>query len=335
VNGDLLRYNGTKWVKVTPNYLTSESDPAVAGNFDFSGAATGDLLQFNGTKWVKVTPNFLTTESDPVFSAWDKSAGISITESQISDLQNYLTTENDPSVPAGTQAGDMQYWNGTAWVTIAATTNEGATLQMIGGVPTWTGGTPPPSNVTNPITGRIWMDRNLGATQVATSLGDAAAYGDLYQWGRAADGHQIRTSGITATLATCDDPGHCNFIISINSSTIDWRNPQNNNLWQGISGTNNPCPSGYRVPTEAEWNAERNSWSSSNSYGAFASPLKLPEALYRIASNGNVGQSGDVGYYWSSSVDGTNSRNLYIDGSDANFYSSPRAYGYSVRCIKD
>jgi hypothetical protein len=50
-------------------------------------------------------------------------------------------------------------------------------------------------------TGQVWMDRNLGASQVATSSTDPASYGDLYQWGRPADGHQIRTSAITATLA--------------------------------------------------------------------------------------------------------------------------------------
>lgn len=33
-------------------------------------------------------------------------------------------------------------------------------------------------------TGRVWMDRNLGASSVATSSNDAEAYGDLYQWGR-------------------------------------------------------------------------------------------------------------------------------------------------------
>lgn len=37
--------------------------------------------------------------------------------------------------------------------------------------------------VTNPVTGKIWMDRNLGATRAATSSTDALAYGDLYQWG--------------------------------------------------------------------------------------------------------------------------------------------------------
>src|SRR6056297_1536419 len=85
--------------------------------------------------------------------------------------------------------------------------------------------------VTNPTTGEIWMDRNLGATQVATSSTDADAYGDLYQWGRAADGHQLRTSGTTSTLATSDIPGHSDFI-TIGSSPYDWRSPQNDNLWQ-------------------------------------------------------------------------------------------------------
>ncbi|MCB4784323.1 MAG: hypothetical protein LGB69_07050, partial [Sulfurovum sp.] len=39
-------------------------------------------------------------------------------------------------------------------------------------------------------TGRIWLDRNLGASQVAASPFDEASYGDYFQWGRPADGHQ-------------------------------------------------------------------------------------------------------------------------------------------------
>jgi hypothetical protein len=44
---------------------------------------------------------------------------------------------------SGTNSGDMQYWNGSAWVLVNTTVNEGATLQLIGGIPTWVGGTPP------------------------------------------------------------------------------------------------------------------------------------------------------------------------------------------------
>jgi hypothetical protein len=47
-------------------------------------------------------------------------------------------------------------------------------------------------DVLNPATGKTWMDRNLGAAQLATASNDVAAYGDLYQWGRFSDGHQCR-----------------------------------------------------------------------------------------------------------------------------------------------
>jgi uncharacterized protein (TIGR02145 family) len=189
-------------------------------------------------------------------------------------------------------------------------------------------------DVTNPITGKTWMDRNLGASQVATSSTDEAAYGDLYQWGRAADGHQCRNSATTATLSSTDQPGHGNFITT-NSSPFDWRSPQNTNLWQGVNGVNNPCPNGYRLPTETELNTERASWSINTSVGAFLSALKLPMAGWRDF----VGSLRDMdanGSYWSNNVDGVNVRLLFfINGSGANFATGLRADGYSVRCIKN
>ena len=188
--------------------------------------------------------------------------------------------------------------------------------------------------ITNPATGKTWMDRNLGANRVAQSSTDAEAYGDLYQWGRLTDGHQNRLSGTTSTLSSSDTPGHGNFILSPNSP-YDWRNPQNNNLWQGVNGTNNPCPPGFRIPTEAEWEAERQSWSSNNAAGAFNSPLKLPVAGYRSGSSGSLGSVGSGGYYWSATVDGTSARYLLFYSSSAGMASDNRAYGFSVRCLKD
>ena len=186
-------------------------------------------------------------------------------------------------------------------------------------------------NVTNPTTGRIWMDRNLGASQAAISGTDANAYGDLYQWGRRSDGHQCRNSTTTTNLSSTDQPGNGNFIIG----SSDWRSPQNNNLWQGINGTNNPCPTGYRLPTETEITAERLSWSANTSVGAFASPLKLPMAGYRNYGNGSLLNVGSNGYYWSSSVSGTISRVLYFNSGDALVGTDYRAFGGSVRCLKD
>ncbi len=190
--------------------------------------------------------------------------------------------------------------------------------------------------VTNPVTGRTWMDRNLGASRVATSSTDNQAYGDFYQWGRAADGHQKWNSGTSSTLSGSDMPGHGNFILSYEEANFDWRSPQNDNLWQGVNGVNNPCPSGYRLPTEAEWDAERQSWSSNNTAGAFASPLKLPGAGWRSAGTGARGMVGANGLYWSSTVDGSSSRNLHFSlVGNARMNSSVRAYGGSVRCFKD
>jgi hypothetical protein len=177
---------------------------------------------------------------------------------------------------------------------------------------------------------KCWLDRNLGATQVATSSTDANAYGDLYQWGRRADGHQIRTSLLTYTQSATDVPGNNLFIVN----SVDWRSTQNDNLWKGVNGINNPCPSGYRIPTEIEINAEKSSWSTINAAGALASPLKLPLAGYRN-TGGSLSNVGTHGRYWSSSVSGINAQNLYDHSTAATITSNIRAYGFSVRCIND
>jgi uncharacterized protein (TIGR02145 family) len=190
-------------------------------------------------------------------------------------------------------------------------------------------------DVINPITGETWMDRNLGASQVATSSTDANAYGDLYQWGRRADGHQCRTSATTTTLSSVDQPAHGNFIL-VSTSPYDWLSPQNNNLWQGVNGTNNPCPIGFRIPSEAEIDGERISWLQQNSNGAFNSALILPVGGARY--NNNSFQSvGSAAWYWTNNFSGTinSGRNLYFSGTTANIGGSMRALGLSVRCIKD
>ncbi len=189
-------------------------------------------------------------------------------------------------------------------------------------------------DVTNPITGKTWMDRNLGASRAATSSADADAYGDLYQWGRAADGHQCRNSGTTSTLSSTDQPGHGNFIIAPNSPS-DWRNPQKNNLWQGVNGTNNPCPSGYRLPNVIELENEKSSWTQINNLGAFGSVLKLLMPGHRLNSDGSLNNVGTRGLYWSNTFNGNWARPLDLGIGYAGSGNDYRANGFSVRCIKD
>ncbi|TXB62717.1 fibrobacter succinogenes major paralogous domain-containing protein [Phaeodactylibacter luteus] len=197
------------------------------------------------------------------------------------------------------------------------------------------------NDVTNPATGEIWMDRNLGASQVATSYTDAAAYGDSYQWGRFADGHQCRTSGTTTANATTAVPNAGNpwdglFILET-ATDPDWLTSQNDNLWQGVNGVNNPCPIGYRLPTEAELEAELLSWAGTNDTGAFASPLKWTATGIRSPSDGSFafGSNSKLGFYWSSSVLSNLAWGLSIQDSDAFNDLDFRATGAAVRCIKD
>ena len=191
-------------------------------------------------------------------------------------------------------------------------------------------------------TGKTWMDRNLGATQVATSSTDAASYGDLYQWGRNTDGHQIRGSSIVGGPVGSGSEG-ANFI----TGGADWlsSSPQDDTRWNGSAkGTHDPCPSGFRVPTETELEAERNNggtgfWGTgslqNNALGAFNSALKLPMAGYRANGTGVLTQVGSNGVYWSSTVSGTSAIYLYFNSGTAYVGGNSRADGFSVRCIKE
>ena len=86
-------------------YLTDESDPAIGEHFDFSDAKTGDLLRFNGSRWVRFTPDYLLMEGDPIFNS-SAAAGITSTSINQWNTtyswgnhasQGYVTSESDPT----------------------------------------------------------------------------------------------------------------------------------------------------------------------------------------------------------------------------------------------
>ena len=194
-------------------------------------------------------------------------------------------------------------------------------------------------------TGRIWLDRNLGASRVATSSTDALAYGDYFQWGRPADGHQTKyltnnnSSGFTNTKSSSSVPSTDLWIVPTDASN-DWLATPDNSLWTGANPVTNPCPVGFRIPTESEWEAERITWVSNNAAGAFASSLKLtrPGMLTGFGSGGATYTAKDnFGQYLTQSAN-TNGGARYfgIEGGNAwfdqNYY---KWHGMSVRCIKN
>jgi hypothetical protein len=105
-------------------------------------------------------------------------------------------------------------------------------------------------------------------------------------------------------------------------------------LWQGLTGINNPCPIGFRLPTEIELEAERQSWTLNTSTGAFNSILKLTNGGARYP-DGGLNFVGADGRYWSSTVSTNQSRFLFFMSTNSYNNTTVRASGHSVRCIKN
>ncbi|MDR7715839.1 FISUMP domain-containing protein, partial [Riemerella anatipestifer] len=116
------------------------------------------------------------------------------------------------------------------------------------------------------------------------------------------------------------------------------------NLWQ-VNGSNNPCPSGYHVPTHSEqkalhnailgYNAGTSSIGSNKMWNEQV--LRLPASGNREASNTVFSNRSSSGFLWSSEqYDSNYTWSLWFNsGSSYAGYRSFRAYGFSVRCIKD
>lgn len=177
------------------------------------------------------------------------------------------------------------------------------------------------------------LDRNLGASRVATSSNDNLSYGDYYQWGRNSDFHELMNSGLTFTLSPTDVPGHPDYI-SPTVSPYDWRNPSNNGLWQ--NNYNSPCPFGWHIISKTEWIQIFPSGVGTTE--AFEL-MKLPAAGYRNY-NGIFEEQGEWGHYWHNEPDPMNLEaekfiyNNYNTGSYP-FWPGYRADATPIRCIKD
>src|SRR6056297_954173 len=142
------------------------------------GAGTVVSGDFTTIDWAN-GPYFIKTETDPTFTSSEAAnitatditnlgnlsgtntgdqdiSGIATNEQAIQDTASQIRADI-PDVPTGTQAGEMQYWNGAEWISVAAG-NSGEILFFLNGKPTW-GRIPigmEDGDVYNPTTGKIW-----------------------------------------------------------------------------------------------------------------------------------------------------------------------------------
>ena len=203
----------------------------------------------------------------------------------------------------------------------------------------------PTNTITSPVTNRIWMDRNLGATQSCTSSTDTSCYGDYFQWGREVDGHEKEGSSTTTSIGKKVSAGHSLYVITNGNNYDDWMdsdkygNKRNDEL--SITDPNfyefdtsdhheeGICPEGFRVPTSTELKDEN----ITSATVAFNN-LKLPIAGLRSRVDGIVYNKGEYGAVWSNGANGTNSMYLFFGNNIAIDDYTQRADGKNIRCIK-
>lgn len=217
--------------------------------------------------------------------------------------------------------------------------------------------------------GKTWAQANLGALRVATSNDDADSYGWFYQWGKPTDGHQFKNSTTTSAQTTLDIPPAGAFYSDGRYFWQKTTEPYNDNvfngstdLWNGVNGKNNPCPTDWRLPTVSEWASFVtnfiNNQSLSGSTNAFNSFLKMPRQGFREKGGTYYtyaqypradftgaywsGDSGKPGWSWMhlneenpgfrSSDDGQ----IGVVGPPPNWgYNRRTAFGFAVRCIQN
>ncbi|SMO72557.1 major paralogous domain-containing protein [Chryseobacterium rhizoplanae] len=185
------------------------------------------------------------------------------------------------------------------------------------------------------------MSRNLGANPTQDpDVPSQAIMGDYFQWGK---------RNAVATPYTPD--------VAIAGWSTEgaadkaWNSGTETNPLKTV---NDPCPSGFRLPTRNEW-VQFNSASTSSTIGTWATTptngptnftaaivfnnngntLTLPVSGYRNEASGSLQNRARFGYYWSSTESSTSAYALNFGISAVNATAYTRGDGFSIRCISE
>jgi uncharacterized protein (TIGR02145 family) len=186
------------------------------------------------------------------------------------------------------------------------------------------------SVLVSPGVSRVFLAYNLGAdTSLDPDVPVEGIHGNYYQWGRS-----------TAVATTQALIGAWNTTNAPNGAWAD-----------GSKTANDPCPAGFRVPTNTQWagvidnNTVSRTGTWTNGAANFGSAihwgpdaatkaLTLPAAGWRDSGGGALNSRGSYGNYWSSTQNGTTASlgftmNIAITRTDG------PTNGLSVRCVSE
>ena len=285
-------------------------------------------------------------------------------------LSNRINNAGLPTT--GNTTGNLLYWDGSAWVRITPGSN-GQVLQINGGIPMWAN----PAFVcgesmlfdidgnsynTVQIGTQCWTEKNLKVTKYndGTSIpldasGGSNGNGGGQTW-------SALTTGAYSIYANLSNMGtHAtNFGFLYN-----WYAAAGI-ITTGGSPTKNICPSGWHVPTDAEWNilvkyldsgadttgsvtkqstvaggkmkqTGTSFWVSNTGATNESGFSGLPGGL-RSHIDGTFIQYGYIAFFWSAesgSATSTWDRRLFNDDGDVDRGFTDKRSGCSVRCLRD
>jgi len=170
-------------------------------------------------------------------------------------------------------------------------------------------------SVSSTLSGKAacWLTQNLGADQQPASLADAtdSSAGWYWQFNRL---QSFRHDGTTRT------------------PMMGWIALNETSNW--IPG-NDPCGlllgSGWRLPSSSEWTTV-----IAGAGNSYTSPLKLHYSGYLVNTTGVVAGRGTQGNFWSSTANSTTAAtDLPVYSTASPVLSHDKAYGFSVRCLRD
>lgn len=217
------------------------------------------------------------------------------------------------------------------------------------------------------IDGKMWAPVNCGYSEPKEGVeGNGNLYGKYYQWGRKVgfayndeganidSGTRTNVDGPVKSIADAKDD-------EFYKNSPNWLESKIDNLWNKgteespVKTEYDPCPDGWRVPTETEMLALVKNNSGNVQEGAIhgrwctgstAYSDNLPKVFLALAGDIAQGSNSelrdDSGFYWTSTVRKAQDGNpnvaiqIYLKGwVGCNDWTDQRSRAYPIRCIAE